>query len=559
LLPQAGAAVSSSLVARDITKSFGPRVVLERVSCTIGPDHRVGIVAPNGTGKSTLLKVLAGLERPDTGTVVRSPPTAMVGYLPQEPERRRGETVRAYLARRTGVADAELELDAQARALAAQQPGADEAYADALDRFLALGAPDFDARVGAVCDDLGLPARVLELEMPTLSGGQAARAGLAAILLARFDVFLLDEPTNDLDFAGLARLEQFLAEELTGGAAIVSHDRAFLDRTITSVLELDDHDHTASEFAGGWRAYLEERATARRHAEEAYDTFRSQRQELVDRAQRQRQWSVQGTAKVKKSGETDKFIRAWNKNSSEHVAAKAKITDKALERLERDAVEKPWEGWDLRMEIAVAPRSGAVVARLANAVVRRGEFTLGPVDVQVNYGERVAILGANGSGKTTLLDALLGRRDLDSGDASLGSSVIVGELDQARAAFAGGDTMLDRFVGASGLLPQDARSLLAKFGLGAEHVQRPSASLSPGERTRASLALLSARGVNCLVLDEPTNHLDLPAIEQLESALANFTGTLLLVTHDRALLDAVTLTRRIELDGGRLTNDEPVG
>jgi ATPase subunit of ABC transporter with duplicated ATPase domains len=190
--------------------------------------------------------------------------------------------------------------------------------------------------------------------------------------------------------------------------------------------------------------------------------------------------------------------------------------------------------------------------------VRRGAFTLGPIDLQIEYGERVAILGANGAGKTTLLDVVLGRHRLDEGDAWLGPGVVVGELDQARATFSGSSTLLARFEGASGLLPRDARAVLAKFGLGAEHITRPADSCSPGERTRASLALLSARGVNCLVLDEPTNHLDLPAIEQLESALASYTGTVLLVTHDRALLDAVTLTRRIELADGRLAADVTV-
>src|SRR5205085_2603362 len=299
----AGADVSpsssfSSLLARDITKSFGPRVVLDRVSCTIGPKHRIGVVAPNGTGKSTLLKILAGVERADSGTVTRTPPNATVGYLPQEPERRAGETVRVYLARRTGVAAAEADLDHAAHALAAARAenDADDAYTRALERFLALGAADFDARVEQICTDLGLPERALDLEMCALSGGQAARASLAAILLARFDVFLLDEPTNDLDFDGLARLERFLIAEMAGGAMIVSHDRAFLDRTITSVLELDEHTHTATEYAGGWQAYLDERATARRHAEEAYDEYRAQRRELTDRAQRQRQWSIQGKA-----------------------------------------------------------------------------------------------------------------------------------------------------------------------------------------------------------------------------------------------------------------------
>jgi ATPase subunit of ABC transporter with duplicated ATPase domains len=548
--------VSASLVARNLTKSFGPHLVLERVSLTVAPGHRIGVVAPNGTGKSTLLKILAGQLVPDAGTIMRTPPTATVGYLPQEPERRTGETVRAYLGRRTGVTDAEHALDAAAIALGEQREGADDTYAEALDRYLALGAPDFDARVAQVAADLGLPERTLDLEMPVLSGGQAARAGLAAILLARFDVFLLDEPTNDLDFSGLERLEQFLRAELTGGAVIVSHDRAFLERTITGVLEIDDHHHTASEYAGGYRAFLDERETARRHADEAYAAYRSQRSELMKRAQMQRQWSVTGVNKAKLSGESDKFIRHFNKNSSEHVAAKAKITDKSIARLEANAVAKPWEGWDLRMEIAAAPRSGAVVARLTGAVVQRGSFTLGPVDLQIDYGERVAILGANGSGKTTLLHTMLGRAPLAAGDAWMGPGVVVGELDQARGAFAGDEPLLDRFVAVSGLLAQDVRSLLAKFGLGTEHIARPAGSLSPGERTRASLALLSATGVNCLVLDEPTNHLDLPAIEQLESALANYEGTLLLVTHDRALLDHVSLSRLLELDDGQITSDQ---
>ncbi len=546
----------AGLVARDISKSFGPHVVLDGVNVTIGSRSRIGVVAPNGTGKSTLLRILAGIDDPDAGRVSRTPPTAHVGYLPQVPERRAGESVRSYLGRRTGVTEAERAFVAASEALARGGEGADDEYGTALESYLALGAADFDARIGQVLDDLGLPQPVLDLDMRALSGGQAARANLAAILLARFDVFLLDEPTNDLDFAGLDRLEHFLASDLAGGAVIVSHDRSFLDRTITSVLELDEHTHSASEYAGGWSAYLAERETARRHAEEDYATFVNQRAALRGRSQQQRQWSVQGKAKVAKSGETDKFIRHFRRNSSEHVAAKAKITDRALERLEANAVEKPWESWDLRMEIAAAPRGGAVATRLAGAVVRRGSFTLGPVDLEIHYGERVALLGSNGSGKTTLLDAALGRIALDAGEARLGPGVVIGELDQARAAFAGTEPLLGSFERASGMVPSDVRSLLAKFGLGAEHVMRAADSLSPGERTRASLALLSARGVNCLVLDEPTNHLDLPAIEQLEQALGTFAGTLLLVTHDRQLLDAVTLTRRIELTDGRVTRDQ---
>jgi ATPase subunit of ABC transporter with duplicated ATPase domains len=232
-------------------------------------------------------------------------------------------------------------------------------------------------------------------------------------------------------------------------------------------------------------------------------------------------------------------------------------SERAIERLERNAVEEPRKEWQLRMEIATAPRSGAVVAVARDAVVQRGGFTLGPVSLQVDWAERVAITGPNGAGKTTLLGLLLGRIEPSSGHASLGPGVVVGEVDQARSLLAGDDPLATA-MGA--LLPDlsdaDVRTLLAKFGLRADHVTRPAGSLSPGERTRAALALLQGRGVNLLVLDEPTNHLDLPAIEQLESAIDSFGGTVLLVTHDRRMLATVRVDRRLEVDGGRVRVDD---
>ena len=413
----------------------------------------------------------------------------------------------------------------------------------ALSQYLSLGGPDLDARAGAVLDDLALPAAVLDQDMTTLSGGQAARASLASLLLSRFDVFLLDEPTNDLDLAGLDRLERWV-QSIDAGLVVVSHDRAFLERTVTSVFELDEVTRTGTLYNGGWLGYLDMRATARRHAEEAYASYTDQRDQLKQRAQQQREWAQQGQSKVKKSGETDKFIRHFKTVQTEKLAGKARATEKAMERLE--VVDKPWEGWELHLQIRSAGRSGDVV-RLAGAVVQRGDFTLGPIDLEIVWGERVGILGPNGSGKTTLLDAILGRAPLSAGTRWFGPGVVVGELDQRRTRFLGETTLLDAFCAEAGVLPQEARSLLAKFGLGAEHVVRPAGTLSPGERTRTELALLMARGVNCLVLDEPTNHLDLRAIEQLELALESWDGTLLLVTHDRRLLDAVALTREIRL------------
>jgi ATPase subunit of ABC transporter with duplicated ATPase domains len=217
-------------------------------------------------------------------------------------------------------------------------------------------------------------------------------------------------------------------------------------------------------------------------------------------------------------------------------------------------VEEPRKEWELRMEIAAAPRAGAVVASLRDAVVRRGDFTLGPVTLQIDWADRVAITGANGSGKSTLLAAILGQVELSQGSAGLGPGVVVGEIDQARGLFVGDLPLMTAFGSAvPEMSDADVRTLLAKFGLKAAHVLRPAATLSPGERTRAALALLQARGVNLLVLDEPTNHLDLTAIEQLESALSSYSGTLLLVTHDRRMLAAVHTTRHLEVTGGKVT------
>ncbi|MGI9062826.1 MAG: ATP-binding cassette domain-containing protein, partial [Pseudonocardiaceae bacterium] len=259
-----------------------------------------------------------------------------------------------------------------------------------------------------------------------------------------------------------------------------------------------------------------------------------------------------GVSKSRKSAnDPDKVTRKFRQDASEKQAAKARQTERRIERL--DVVEEPRKEWELQMSIAAGQRSGSVVATLRGAVVRRGSFVLGPVHAQVDYGDRVVITGANGTGKSTLLGALLGRVPLAAGAASLGSGVLVGEIDQARELFLGPAPLVAAFGAAVPSWPMsEVRTLLAKFGLGSEHVPRPAASLSPGERTRAALALLATRGVNLLVLDEPTNHLDLPAIEQLESALASYDGTLLLVTHDRRMLDAVRVTRRWTVAGGAL-------
>ncbi|MER5772638.1 ABC-F family ATP-binding cassette domain-containing protein [Streptomyces sp. NPDC001985] len=543
--------MTATLVAKDLAAGHGDRSLFTGLDLVVAPGDVIGLVGVNGAGKSTLLRLLAGLERPERGELRLSPPAASVGHLPQEPERRPGETVRGFLARRTGVADAQSALDEATAALVDGAPGADDAYATGLERWLALGGADLDERAEETAAALGLTVG-LDLPMTALSGGQAARAGLASLLLSRYDVFLLDEPTNDLDLDGLDRLESFV-RGLRAGTVVVSHDREFLSRTVTKILELDLAQQSVSAFGGGYESYLEERERARAHAREEFEEYADRKSALEGRARMQRGWMDKGVRNARrKASDNDKHVRAFRGETSEKQAAKARQTQRMIERL--DTVEEPRKEWELRMEIAAAPRSGAVVATLREAEVRRGDFRLGPVSLQIDWADRIAITGANGSGKSTLLAAVLGRLPLDSGAASLGPGVVVGEIDQARGLFHGPETLLDAFCGAvPETEPAEVRTLLAKFGLKAAHVLRPATTLSPGERTRAALALLQGRGVNLLVLDEPTNHLDLPAIEQLESALDSYTGTLLLVTHDRRMLEAVHTTRRVTVSAGRLS------
>ncbi|MDA3649139.1 ATP-binding cassette domain-containing protein [Saccharopolyspora indica] len=543
--------MSATLVAANLAAGHGDRSLFSGLDLVVAPGDVIGLVGANGAGKSTLLRLLGGLDAPEHGDLRLSPATATVGYLPQEPDRRPGETVSQFLARRTGVAAAQLAMDDATAALAEGAAGADDAYAECLERWLSLGGADLEERAEGVADQLGLAVE-LDQPMTSLSGGQAARAGLASLLLSRYDVFLLDEPTNDLDLEGLALLEDFV-RGLRAGTVVVSHDREFLARTVNKVLELDLAQQQINLYGGGYDAYLEERDVARRHAREAYEEYADKKSALEARARMQRSWMDKGVRNARrKATDGDKISRKTRSEASEKQAAKARQTERLIERL--DVVAEPRKEWELRMEIAAAPRSGAVVASLSGAELRRGDFTFGPVTLQIDWADRVAITGANGSGKSTLLGALLGRVELDAGTAALGSGVVIGEIDQARALFHGSESLLDAFCAAvPDTEPAEVRTLLAKYGLKADHVLRPATTLSPGERTRAALALLQGRGVNLLVLDEPTNHLDLPAIEQLESALDSYPGTLLLVTHDRRMLDAVRTNRRLEMASGKLT------
>jgi ATPase subunit of ABC transporter with duplicated ATPase domains len=539
----------SRLIASDISVSFGSLVVLDKVSVSIGAGDRIGIVAPNGVGKSTLLSVLAGELEPDLGTVTRAPVTSTVLRLAQEPDIGPAESLAGQLARRTQVAAAQADLDASTEALARGAAGADDAYDVALQRWLALGGADLPERMAEVTARLGLSDNLLTRNAAELSGGQFARLGLATVLLAQPDILLLDEPTNDLDDAGLALLEAHL-RATRAGVALVSHDRALLSAVVHQVLELDEFTRHASLFSGGWDAFVAERDAARNRAVAAYTTYEAERDKLTDTARRQRQWARSGAqraANPRYQDDPDKNIRFAKIAGAQNSGARAAQTDRAIARLDADAPDEVREPWQLRLSIGAAQRAGDVAVSLTDAVVSRGDVTLGPVSLTIGPADRVRIAGPNGSGKTTLVDALLGRAPLTAGHRYAGPSTVFGELDQTRRQFTTNAPVAEVVRSAAGLTEEQARTLLAKFRLRGDAALRPSAALSPGERTRACMAVLQARGVNVLVLDEPTNHLDIEAIEQLEQALAGYSHALILVTHDRRLADAVPVTETIDV------------
>jgi ATPase subunit of ABC transporter with duplicated ATPase domains len=482
-----------TLAATEITVRRGGETILERVSLAVTPGSRIGVVGPNGRGKTTLLRVLAGLEPLDAGSVRRLPPGLRVGYLLQERELDPQETVGGYVRHRSGEPE--------------------------------------DWRIRRALAEAGLDVPASQ-PVAELSGGQAARVALASILAARFDVYLLDEPTNDLDFAGLGLLEHFVAS-LEASVVVISHDRAFLDRSVSRVVELEAGTQRVHHYAGGWTEYEQARARARTEHERAYAEWEAQRDRFTLLHEERR---VQARAHGKGAG----------RRGTHALMSKTRAAAKRLERLDEQPVEKPWQPWELRLSLAPARRAGDLVVAIERGVIERDGFRLGPLDLHVRWGERISVAGANGSGKSTLLAALLGRLPLAQGERRVGPGVVFGEIGQLRAQFGDDRALLDGFVEATALPEGEARKLLAKFDLYAEHVVRPGRTLSPGERTRAELAAQGALGVNCLVLDEPTNHLDLPAIEELERALARYDGTLMLVTRDRRFLERVGVTRSFE-------------
>ncbi len=522
----------SLLTASDLSKAYGAQDVFRGVTLAVAHQTRVALVGPNGVGKSTLLALLAGEERPDGGRIQRAR-GLRIGFLPQAGGRvgatgGQDETVWDFCL------DAFGDLRRQERSLARLEaemadPRRTEqalsAYAPLQESFERSGGYEYVGRTRQVLRGLGLGAELWDRTLSGLSGGERTRVGLARLLLEDPGLLLLDEPTNHLDLEAMEWLESWL-REWPGAAIVVSHDRTFLDRTVGIVWELtpDGIDF----YAGNYSAYVAQRAERNLVQTRAYDA----QQERLRREQ--------------------EYIR---RNLAGQNTRQAKGRRKRLERwLDEEAVERPALARRPRLTLAAAPRAGEKILKTESLVVAhptRREPLLSVPDLTLDRGEFVAVLGPNGAGKTSLLRTLLGESEPWAGTARLGAAVRPGYLSQTESELRPVDTVIVSLQQAApSMKAEPARAWLARFGL-AEDAEKTVEQLSGGERRRLALARLALNGANLLLLDEPTNNLDLLAQEALQATLAAFPETILLVTHDRYLANALATQIWILTPGDR--------
>ena len=517
-----------------VSKRYGASQVLSHVSFIVNPGERVGLIGPNGCGKTTLLKIIAGDEYADEGSVALSPPHATLGYLQQGLEYSVGDTIEsAMISAVPGLPDIQARLRHLELAMSDAGPtmldGLVAEYGRAQADLERLGGYEIAHRMRAILDGLGLGQDV-STQVEHLSGGQKTRLGLARLLLVDPDLLLLDEPTNHLDVAALELLEGFLGR-YDGAAIVVSHDRTFLDNSVSRVLELDPLTHTIVEYVGGYTDYAEAKD---RELDEQWRAYRDQ-QDRIERYER----VIGGLSGKAQRIENTTIHFHWRKQALK-IARRAVTQRRRLERMlaAEDRIEKPKPTWQIRLEFSEATPSGKEVVQLFDLSMAYGDHLLfRDVNLALGQGERIVLAGPNGSGKTTLLKLIAGQLAPTSGGVRLGANVRLGFYSQEQENLAADSTPLEEIRRCAACSETEARGFLHYFLFSGDQVFSQVADLSFGERARLAMAKLVAQGCNLLLLDEPINHLDIPSRESFERAMADYTGTVLAVVHDRYFVE----------------------
>lgn len=532
------------MLAQNIHKSYGNKKILCDISLQINQNQKTALVGSNGAGKSTLLKILAGFDKPDKGSVQFN--KDRIGYLPQEIEIGSLETVKNYLKKVAGIekieskmADLEQNLD---------DPEKMEEYGELQSQYLQLNGYTFEPRMEAMLQGFGLDSIPPTRPLNTLSGGQKSKIALAGLLLQRFDLLLLDEPTNNLDLPAIIWLENFL-KNTNASCLIVSHDRRFLDRLVSKVFEIDWFDRNIHEHPGSYSDYLNYREAKIQREQEQHKVQEKEKKRLNASIRQKKQWAKKSSKQTTK--DNDKYVRGYRRDQSAKVAQNAKSIEKQVEQM--DEVEVTKQRPKLIIPLTTNNNKAKHSITVENVWVKHSnEFQLGPINLQIGYGDRIGIIGPNGSGKSTLLKVISGECKPTSGQVCVGSSLNFGNLMQAHENMSREKSIFDFFYDSSMTNQERICHMLSKFHFSAEDVQKKIGNLSPGERARILLALFSALSVNVLLLDEPTNHLDFEVIEALEQTLADYPGTVIFVSHDRYFLQMAKPNNLFTINDGNI-------
>jgi ATP-binding cassette subfamily F protein 3 len=519
------------LTAHHVHKTYGIQPILQDISFSISNSERVGLIGPNGAGKTALMRILAGIERPDSGNVASTRPNLRIGYLAQGMDFDHEATLQTTLSLSpVSQADLESEIASLASALASNPNDSDlqSKYDSTIEQLASVNRPP-----STVLGPLGLADIPLDTPVKHLSGGQKTRLMLARVLLEEPNLLLLDEPTNHLDIEMLEWLESWL-NHFQGPALIVSHDRAFLDNTVTSILDLNSETHTLREYKGSYSDYIEQYLKEQDKQLAAYSDqvteIKRMKQDIARTKEQSRHVEITTTPRTP-------GVRRIAKKVAKKALSREKKLDRYIESDER--VERPKSSWQMKLEFESQDNQSKNVLITDNLSIGYApdKPLLENLNIHIRAGQRIGLTGANGTGKTTLIRTIAGKLRPLAGSLKIGQTVKLGYMAQEQELLDPTFNALQTIQSVASFNETEARNFLHYFLFKGDNALRPTSELSFGERARLQLGTLVAQGCTFLLLDEPINHLDIPSRARFEEALANFKGTILAVVHDRYFLE----------------------